>query len=117
MWSAVNIERVEALISEGRMTDAGLEAYRNRKENRSGIYSYEQRGAELDEPYKTILKKNRRAWTFFQAQPPFYRKAVCWWIVSAKKEETRLKRLEQLAEYSARHERIPQMLPKRSGQA
>jgi uncharacterized protein YdeI (YjbR/CyaY-like superfamily) len=111
IWSAVNIRNAERLIKEGRMQPAGLKAYRTRKANRSGIYAYEQRSPELVEPYLGKLKRNRKAWEFFQAQPPGYRKTINWWIVSAKKEETRLKRLEQLIEESAAGRRIGLLTP------
>ena len=107
-WSAVNIKRVEELTALGLMTPAGLKAFEARKENKSGIYSYEQRTAELPPEYDKVLKANRAAWTFFQAQPASYRKAAMWWIVSAKQEATRLKRLEQLIDLSAHEQQIPQ---------
>src|SRR2546429_2967935 len=113
IWSTVNVRNAERLIKEGRMQPAGLKAYRTRKENRSGIYAYEQRSPELVEPYLGKLKRNRKAWEFFQAQPPSYRKTVNWWVVSAKKEETRLKRLEQLIEDSAAGRRIGLLTPAR----
>jgi uncharacterized protein YdeI (YjbR/CyaY-like superfamily) len=97
-WSAVNIRRVKALIDEKRMQPAGLKAFEGRRENRSGIYSYEQRPTELVEPYLGIMKKNKPAWTFFAAQPPSYRKTLTWYVLSAKQEETRLKRLKTLIE-------------------
>ena len=96
IWSAINIKRVEVLTGEGRMKPAGLKAFEKRRENRSGIYAYEQRRAQLEEPYAGLLRKNEAAWRFFEAQPPGYRKLMSWRILSAKKEETRLKRLEQL---------------------
>lgn len=104
-WSAINISRVGVLTKEKRMRPTGLAAFAARTENRSGIYSYEQRRDQLEEPYAAILKKKRGAWEFFQAQPPSYRKVIGWWIVSAKKEETRLARLRKLIEISARGER------------
>ena len=113
IWSAVNMGNAERLIKEGRMQPAGLKAYEARKENRSGIYSYEQRSPELVEPYLGKLKRNKKAWGFFQAQPPSYRKTINWWIVSAKKEETRVKRLEQLIEESAAGRRIGLLTPAR----
>lgn len=106
IWSAVNIRNVERLIKEKRMTAAGLKAFEARKEYRSGIYSYEQRPAELVEPYASQFKRNKGAWKFFQAQPPYYRKTMTWWIVSAKKEETRSARLEKLIEASAQGKRL-----------
>src|SRR5579871_3940968 len=108
VWSAVNVKRVGVLTEQGRMRPAGLTAFEARQENKSGIYSYEQRQARLAEPYEGMLREDAAAWEFFQAQPPSYRKAVGWWVVSAKKEETRLKRLAQLIEDSARGRRIPQ---------
>jgi uncharacterized protein YdeI (YjbR/CyaY-like superfamily) len=103
-WSAVNIKRAHELSAQGLMLPEGLQAFEARKENKSGIYSYEQRTDQLPEPYSSKLKQNKAAGKFFQAQPPSYRKAASWWVVSAKKEETRLKRLEKLIEDSA-HER------------
>jgi uncharacterized protein YdeI (YjbR/CyaY-like superfamily) len=109
VWSAVNTRRAQALIEEGRMQPAGLRAFEARKENRSGIYSYEQRTPELPDPYGKLLRKNKAAWDYFHAQAPWYRKTICWWVVSAKKEETRLKRLGELIEYSANGRTIPQL--------
>lgn len=111
IWSSVNIKRVQALIEDGLMQPAGLKAYESRKENKSGIYSYEQRSVELEEPYQGLLMENKVAWRFFQAQPASYRKAASWWIISAKQEATRLKRLEKLMEYSAQEQRLPQFTP------
>jgi uncharacterized protein YdeI (YjbR/CyaY-like superfamily) len=107
-WSAVNIRRAQELISEGRMTTEGEKAFAARKENRSGIYSYEQRSAELIEPYAGKLRRNKAAMRFFASQPPSYRKAANWWVISAKQEETRLKRLEKLIKLSAAGQTIPQ---------
>src|SRR5215217_3893638 len=101
IWSAVNIKRARELGSKGLMKPPGMAAFDARKENRSGIYSYEQRSANLNAPYEKRLRKNKVAWDFFYAQPPSYRKAIGWWVVSAKQESTRLKRLEKLIEESA----------------
>ena len=109
-WSAVNIERVEILIEQGLMRTPGLTAYRARRENRSGIYSYEQRPTRLPEPYDSILEKNALAFNFFSAQPASYRRAAIWWVVSAKKEETRTRRLKQLIADSSRGKRIKQFM-------
>ncbi len=107
VWSAVNIKRAQALIKKGRMQPAGLRAFEARRENRLGIYSYEQRSDKIAEPYEKKLRQNEAAWQFFRARPPWYRKAAGWWVVSAKQEETRLKRLKQLIEDSARGRTIP----------
>ena len=106
IWSAVNIKRAGELTEQGLMQKAGLEAFAVRQEYRSGIYSYEQRSPELPPEYAKKLKRNMTAWKFFQAQPPSYRKNVHWWIVGAKREETRLKRLDQLIKDSAAGRRI-----------
>jgi uncharacterized protein YdeI (YjbR/CyaY-like superfamily) len=100
IWSHVNIKRARALAKQQRMQPNGLRAFRARKENKSGIYSYEQRRDQLEEPYASLLRKNEAAWNFFQAQRASYRKAIGWWVVSAKREETRLKRLEKLIQES-----------------
>jgi uncharacterized protein YdeI (YjbR/CyaY-like superfamily) len=100
-WSAINTRRAQELIDQGLMRPAGLAAFQLRKEYKSGIYSYEQRCEKLPEPYEKVIKRNKAAWAFFQAQSPWYRRTVWWWLVSAKKEETRLKRLATLIEDSA----------------
>lgn len=106
IWSAVNIKRAHALKKEKRMQPAGLKAFAARTEDKSGTYSYEQRPAELPEPYRGILKKNTAAWDFLQAQPPGYRKLMGWYILSAKREMTRTERLKKLIETSARGKRM-----------
>jgi uncharacterized protein YdeI (YjbR/CyaY-like superfamily) len=107
-WSAVNIGRANELNREGRMAPAGEKAFAARKENRSGIYSYEQRSADLIEPYVGKLRRNKAAAKFFASQPASYRKAANWWVISAKQEETRLRRLEKLISLSAAGQTIPQ---------
>ena len=106
IWSAVNIARVKVLSGEKRMRPEGLKAFAARRENKSGIYAYEQRRDRLEEPYASVLAKNEVARDFFEAQPPGYRKQMGWWIVSARTEETRMKRLNKLIEMSARGQRI-----------
>jgi uncharacterized protein YdeI (YjbR/CyaY-like superfamily) len=106
IWSSVNLRRARELSDKGLMQPAGIAAFKARKENRSGIYSYEQRTATLDGPYEKRLKQNKAAWDFFYAQPPSYRKAMVWWIVSAKQKTTRLKRLEKLMEMSTNQKRL-----------
>ena len=93
------------------MRPAGLKAFEARRENRSGIYAYEQRTDQLPDPYAERLKKNKAAWDFFQAQRPYYRKLASWWVVSAKREETRLKRLDKLIEDCAAGRTLAQHTP------
>lgn len=102
----MNAGRVNELTKEGRMRPAGLKAFEARKESRSGIYSYEQRSPELEGRYARKLEQNKAAWKFFQSQPPSYRKKVNWWIVSAKQDETRIKRVEKLIGASAQGRRL-----------
>jgi uncharacterized protein YdeI (YjbR/CyaY-like superfamily) len=106
IWSAVNIARMNVLSAEKRVSPEGAKAFAARLENKSGIYSYEQRQAHLEEPYAGMLKKHPAAAAFFEKQPPSYRKAISWWIVSAKKEETRLVRLEKLIDVCAKGKRL-----------
>jgi len=96
-WSAVNIGRVAELTKQERMSPAGLKAFALRQEAKSGIYAYENRkSVALSEAAETRFRANSRAWNFFQSQPASYRQVRIWWVVSAKKEETRKQRLEKL---------------------
>jgi uncharacterized protein YdeI (YjbR/CyaY-like superfamily) len=106
IWSAINIKRAKELVKERRMRSAGLKAFAARIENKSGIYSYEQRSTELGKPYAKLLNKNKAASNFFKRQPPSYRKMIGWWIISAKKEETRMARLTKLISESAKGKRL-----------
>jgi uncharacterized protein YdeI (YjbR/CyaY-like superfamily) len=106
IWSLVNIKHVERLKNEGRVHPAGLAAFEQRDPKRTGIYSFENRPRELSSEYEKEFRKNKAAWQFFQTYPPFLKRTVCFWVMSAKKEETRLKRLQQLMESSARGERV-----------
>jgi len=108
IWSAINIKRAKELVREKQMRPTGLKAFEARIENKSGIYSYEQRSTELKQPYATLLKKNKAASDFFKKQPASYRKMIGWWIISAKKEETRRARLAKLISESAKGTRLLQ---------
>jgi uncharacterized protein YdeI (YjbR/CyaY-like superfamily) len=106
-WSAINIKRVGELTKLGRMHPAGLRAFEQRKEDKSRIYSYENAPRTLPpEMELQFRKKNRKAWEWYSAQPPSYRRVTTFWVVSAKREETRAKRLAALIEYSAEERRI-----------
>ncbi|MFX1677764.1 YdeI/OmpD-associated family protein [Mitsuaria sp. CC2] len=108
IWSAVNIGRAEALIQEGRMKPSGLAAFERRQEERSRVYAFEQPKelVELSPSHEVIFMRNAQAWAFFQAQPDGYRRTSIWHILSAKKLETQLARLDRLIEASARGERL-----------
>jgi len=96
VWSKVNIARVAALTAEGRMQAAGLRAFAARSEGKSGIYAYEVRREALDEPFAGLLKKQRKAQAFLDAQPGSYRRSACNWVMAAKQEPTRHSRFERL---------------------
>jgi len=106
IWSAVNVRRALVLIEEERMRPAGLKAFEARRENRVGIYSYEQRPTRLEAAHEELFRANAAAWEFFQALPAGYRKMACWYVLSAKTEPTRLRRLARLIEDSANGRRI-----------
>ena len=106
VWSAVNIARVAVLTDEGRMQPAGTVAFEARLAHKSRIYSYEQRDADLGEPWLGLFKKRTAAWRFFEAQAPSYRRLASHWVQSAKKEETRLTRFQKLLAASAEGRRI-----------
>jgi uncharacterized protein YdeI (YjbR/CyaY-like superfamily) len=111
-WSRVNLEKVEELKSRGLMRPAGLRAYDERREARTGIYSYEQReAAALPGEYEERLRANPAAWEFWTSRPPSYRKAAVWWVVSAKREETRERRLTRLIDDSQEGRTVPPLTP------
>jgi len=96
-WSAINIARAKELIRLGRMRPAGRKAFERRTDERSAIYSYEQRTkARFSPEADRSFRANKKAWAFFQAQAPSYRRAATWWVISAKRAETRKKRLATL---------------------
>jgi uncharacterized protein YdeI (YjbR/CyaY-like superfamily) len=112
IWSSRNIQHVEELIQEGRMTPAGLAAFEARSPERTGIYSFEQRqAARLEPEQEEKFRADPAAWAFFQGQPPSYRQTAIYWIVSAKRAETRARRLAQLIEDSAARRRLAQLTP------
>ena len=112
IWSAVNIRKVAALRAAGRMQPAGLKAFRARRAQRSGRYSYEQRPAQLPEPHARLLKRDAAAFRFFMSQIPSYRRAAVWWVISAQRPETRARRAALLVELSAAGKLIPEFLPR-----
>jgi uncharacterized protein YdeI (YjbR/CyaY-like superfamily) len=110
IWSAVNIKRVGELTEAGRMRPPGLEAFAKRDPKRSAIYSYERKKAgemTLDPDAMTSVKADKKAWVFFDAQAPWYKRTCAHWIVNAKRPETRAKRLKVLIECSRQGKRIP----------
>jgi len=96
VWSNVNVKRVAALKKLGLMTAAGLAAFAKADPKKSGIYAYERSHAKLGAAYEKTFKANKKAWTFFRAQAPWYQRTLTYFVVSAKREETRQKRLATL---------------------
>lgn len=109
VWSAVNIKKVEELKKQGLMKPAGIKLFEIRSLERSEIYSFEQGNITLPEPYLGTFKKNEIAWKNFEAMPPSYRKPAIWWVLSAKQETTKLKRLQTLIQDSENNLRIGPM--------
>jgi uncharacterized protein YdeI (YjbR/CyaY-like superfamily) len=115
-WSAVNIAKIKELTEQGRMRPAGIAAFEARTEARSGVYAYEQRHqARLEPEDEARLRANEDAWAWFSARPPSYRTAATYWIVSAKRPETRAKRLDTLIEDSAAGRMVKPLTPPGKG--
>jgi uncharacterized protein YdeI (YjbR/CyaY-like superfamily) len=111
-WSKINIEKVAKLREAGLMRPAGLRAFEARKEVRTGTYSYEQRHEiELAPKFERSLRANDAAWEDWQARPPSYRTGAVFWVMSAKREETRERRLAKLIECSAEGRTVPPLTP------
>ena len=112
-WSEANVRRVAELAAAGRMTAAGMKQFEARREPEPGTYTYETRPPDLPQPYANIFGRNESAWRFYTAQRASYRRSMTWWVVSARREETRLRRLDALiAESAAGHVIDELRLPK-----
>jgi uncharacterized protein YdeI (YjbR/CyaY-like superfamily) len=114
-WSAVNTKRAKQLIEEKRMKPAGLAAFKARDEEKTRRYSYERDNAALDAASLRALKADRKAYAFFEALPPGMKRAVTHWIASAKREETRQRRVAHLIERSRAGKRIDLLNPSGTG--
>lgn len=106
IWSLINVRHVERLIAARKMTAPGLAAFNARDAKRTGIYSFEKAAAQLDRGATALFKKNAKAWKYFQTEAPWYRRTATHWVTSAKKDETKQKRLITLIACSAKGERI-----------
>jgi uncharacterized protein YdeI (YjbR/CyaY-like superfamily) len=117
-WSAINIAKVAQLRADGRMRPAGEAAFARRRDDKSAVYSHEQRkNPQLEPDEQAQLEGDAAAWAFFSAKPPSYRRPAIWWVISAKRPETRARRLATLIEDSAAGRAIKPLMPqpKRSG--
>ncbi len=110
-WSDVNLERFERLRAGGKVASAGLEAFERREVDVDRRYSFERDKIDFTNEQKAVFRAKKRAWAFFEAQPPGYRKVATWWVVSPKREATRQAHLETLIAHSAKGERLPQASP------
>ena len=112
IWSAVNVRRVAELTKRRRMRAAGVRAFKARSAAKTAVYSFEQRkNPRLPSAYAKRFKANAGAWRFFTSQAPWYQRTMTWWVISAKQEPTRLKRLARLIDDSANGRRIDPMKP------
>ncbi len=110
-WSSININLVRELTKQGLMHPAGLKAFAARDEKKS-IYSYEQRKtARFTREQEKQFRASKAAWEFFRSQAPWYQKVTTFWVISAKREETKLKRLSQLIGHSQDQHRLPGLIP------
>ena len=109
IWSAVNIKRVKELKKQGLMRPAGMKAFDKKDEKRSEVYSFERKAIALSKKYEVQFKESKKAWAFFSSLPPSYQKPAMWWVMSAKQEETRIKRLLTLIKDSAEGLKIKQL--------
>jgi uncharacterized protein YdeI (YjbR/CyaY-like superfamily) len=105
-WSTINTRRVAELTEAGLMHPAGLRAFEQREAKRSGIYSYESRPKELRADYEATFRENEAAWRYFTNEAPSYRRTAIFWVMAAKREETRLRRLATLIRDSEQGQRI-----------
>jgi uncharacterized protein YdeI (YjbR/CyaY-like superfamily) len=108
IWSAINVKRFGELTELGLVRPAGIAAFERRSDDRTGIYSYERReAAELQPAMAERFRADARAWAWFEAQPPWYRRTATHWVMSAKKPETRERRLDRLIADSAAGRTVP----------
>jgi uncharacterized protein YdeI (YjbR/CyaY-like superfamily) len=105
-WSLVNTNRVNELIAQKRMAQPGLDAFERRDPKKTGIYSFERQASVFDAALERRFKRHTAAWTFFHAQPPGYQKLMRFYVMSAKQQATRERRLALLVESSAKGQRI-----------
>jgi uncharacterized protein YdeI (YjbR/CyaY-like superfamily) len=107
-WSAINVAKVEELKERGLMKPAGLRAYEARREDRTGVYSFERaEAARLPAEFEQRFRAESGAWSWWEGRPPGYRRTATHWVVSAKRPETRERRLLQLIECSNLQRKVP----------
>jgi len=110
IWSAVNTKRIKELIKLNLVKPSGLKVFNNRDEKKTELYSFEQVKVKLPKEFEKKIKANKKAWVYFQQLPPSAKKLSTWWIISAKKEETKLNRLNTLIKCSEEGRKIPPLV-------
>ncbi len=111
-WSSININLVRRLTKQGLMHPAGLKVFAARNAKKSATYSYEQRKhPKFTRELERQFHANKSAWEFFRSQAPWYQRVTTFWVIGAKREETKLKRLSELIGHSQRQRRIPGLIP------
>jgi uncharacterized protein YdeI (YjbR/CyaY-like superfamily) len=105
-WSAVNTKRAKELIAQGKMLPPGLAVFEARDVEKTQKYAFEREHVQFDAASEKTFRANKTAWEFWSAQPPGYRKVLTWYVVGAKREETRASRLQKLIDASAKKKRI-----------
>lgn len=106
IWSAINIRKMDELRKAGLMNPAGEKAFSFMSEKRNNVYSHEKAPVPLDPSYLKDFKKNRKAWKFFEAQAPSYKKVMVHWVMAAKQDKTQVSRLEKVIKMSEEGKRI-----------
>jgi uncharacterized protein YdeI (YjbR/CyaY-like superfamily) len=106
IWSNINVGHVARLTAAGRMHNAGLAAFAARDARKTGVYAFENRPQEFPPEFTNLFRARKKAWNFWEAQPPGYRRVAIWWVVSAKQAETRERRLAKLIAASAAGRRL-----------
>jgi uncharacterized protein YdeI (YjbR/CyaY-like superfamily) len=107
IWSQVNLKRMQELLAHDRVHPHGLQVYESRDPSRTNLYSSEQQDLALAPEYEAQFQQHPEAWAYFHSQPPSYRNPATWWVMSAKQEPTRLRRLAILIDCSAQGRRVP----------
>jgi uncharacterized protein YdeI (YjbR/CyaY-like superfamily) len=112
-WSQINTKRANELIQQGLMQPPGAKVFAARDQATTKRYSFEREAAKLTPAYAKQFQSNAKAWTFFQSQAPYYQRVATFWVVNAKQEPTRQRRLQSLIETSAQSRRLDQFLSKK----
>jgi uncharacterized protein YdeI (YjbR/CyaY-like superfamily) len=112
VWSAVNVAKIAELTTRGLMHPAGLRAFAQRKAGEVGVYSYEKAEVRFDDEQTALLRADPAAWEWFSRQSPAYRRSATHWVISAKRPETRARRLAQLIADSAQGRKVPPLIPR-----